>query len=172
VLSQYNVSKPLLMNEGGLLCVVNDNSSPYCINDDLFSSQANYVFRMYARTYADGIQGSAWYTLNGPGWRQGGLLDSKQNPRPAYTAMQFMISLLREAQYRGSLLTGTHEGYEFLDPIHGKLYQIYWSNDASTFSVDKTVNTIAVFDVYGNDITPAGDTIQIGFDPIIIELTP
>jgi hypothetical protein len=175
VMVKYDIDKPLLMNEGGLMCGWPDDwpeQNAACKDGTFNNAQAVYSVRLYARTYALDVLGSSWYTLNGPNWRMGGLLTKTKEPLPAYNAIQFMISLLRDGQYNGQLSNGTLEGYEFDDPVQNKIYQIYWSNDDTIFGVDKPANITKVYDIFGNDITPAGDVIPVGFQPIYIEIIP
>ncbi len=172
VFDQYSVSKPIIMNEGGLMCYSDDNDNPDCLSDDLKSAQANYVVRLYARTWANDIIGSTWYTLNGPGWRQGGLLDGNQDPRPAYNTFRFMAQLLEGASYLGQLSSGSLEGYVFYnESAHGE-YRVYWTNDGSTVPLSLPAGTSAVYDKFGQDITPGGGTISVDFEPIFIETAP
>jgi hypothetical protein len=168
---EYNVRKPILMNEGGLMCISNDNNYPPCSSQEFRQAQANYVIRLYARTWANGLLGSSWYTLDGAGWRQGGLLDDNQNPRPAYDVYQFMSQLLKGASYSRSLSSGALEGYAFYSPKAGREYRFYWTNDSSTVPLSLPAGTIAVYDQVGQNITPGGGTMNVGFDPIVVEVS-
>ena len=82
-MARYNVNKPIQMNEGGLLC---HESNTACPSDTFYNAQATQLPRLYARAWANGLQNAIWYTLNGPGWREAGLLDGEGNPRPAGTS--------------------------------------------------------------------------------------
>ena len=175
IMNEYGVNKPLMMNEGSLLCGWPDDlpeKNAACRDGNLYNAQAAYSVRMYVRTFALDIMGSAWYTLNGPNWRLSGLLTSSREPLPAYNAMKFMISLFKEAEYQGELSTGSLEGYEFYDPIKEKVYQVYWSNSDFVHTIEQPDKLIAVYDTFGNDITLDDVTIQVPFLPIYIELIP
>ncbi len=157
VLAQYNVNKPIMMNEGGLLCAeweVCDESTR--------AAQANYVVRLYSRSWANDLLASIWYTLDGPGWREAGLLDRNQQPRPAYTTLQFMARKLAGGSYIGALSTNGYEGYAFRNGA--KTYRVYWTNDASTVPVALPAGV--VYNMYGQAI-PAPTTV--GFEPIFVE---
>ncbi len=174
ILTSYNVQKPIMMNEGGMMCGW-DGGSDYqrCLDGTLYNVQSNYVVRLYARAWSNNVIGAVWYTLNGPGWRAAGLLDNNQQPRPAYNAFKFLANLLREAEYAGQLSSGALEGYAFRNNRIHRTYQIYWSNDSAIpFNLQKPAGTLAVYNQLGENITPATDTIIISFDPItIIEIS-
>jgi hypothetical protein len=164
-LSWYGVNKPILMNEGGLLCY---RSSPSCMVETFYNDQANYAVRLYARTWANGLLGSIWYTLDGPGWQEGGLLDANQAPRPAYQALRFMANLLDGASYAGSLGSGALERYAFRKGA--TTYQIYWTNDRSTVEITLPENTRVVYNSLGQAVQAVGPTLGVGFEPLYIEI--
>ncbi len=164
VQTQYGVHKPLLMNEGGMLC---HPSTAACPNGDFLEAQANYAVRLYTRAWANGLLGAVWYTLNGPGWREGGLLDQHQAARPAYTTLKFVSRLLKDAVYTGPLRNGSLEGYSFRRG--GTTYQIFWTNDGTTGTVALPSGTRAVYDKAGRTITPSGASMMVGFEAVVIE---
>jgi hypothetical protein len=164
VQAQYGVNKPILMNEGGLLCY----PGGVCPNNQFYADQANYVVRLYARTWANGLLGASWYTLDGPGWREGGLLDASQAPRPAYQTLKFMANLLKDATYANQLSNNQLEGYAFRKG--NATYQVYWTNDGTARSVGLPAGTSAVYDKLGQRITPSGGSINVGFEPIFIQV--
>jgi hypothetical protein len=167
---EYGVRKPILMNEGGLMCVSSDDNYPPCFSQEFRQAQADHVVKLYSRTWANGLLGVSWYTLDGAGWRQGGLLDDGQNPRLAYDAYQFMSQLLEGASYSRSLSAGGLEGYAFYSPKAHREYQFYWTNDASTVLLSLPASTVAVYDGSGRALTPGNGAIDVGFDPIVVEV--
>jgi len=165
VMASYGVDKPLLMNEGGLLCYP---GSTHCPGDKFHHAQAAYAIKLYTRTWANGLLGSVWYTLNGPGWREGGLMDGS-TPRPAYNAIKFFSGLLKDAQYRQTLLTGTWEAYAFADGAN--TYLVYWSNtEADAGQILAPVGMQAVYDMFGTPLSGVTTLIPVGTDPVIIKL--
>lgn len=90
-MQRYGVEKPLMLNEAGLLYYGDQNAVP----DDFLQTQADYIVRLFARSLSVDIKAVMWYTLNGPGWRNSGLLDQQQQPRPVFVAYQ---QLIRQAQ--------------------------------------------------------------------------
>jgi hypothetical protein len=170
---EYGVRKPILMNEGGLMCASSDNNYPPCSSQEFRQAQADHLVKLYARSWANGLLGSAWYTLDGAGWRQGGLLDDNQNPRLAYSAYQFMSQLLEGASYSRSLSGSALEGYAFYSPKAQREVRFYWTNDSSTVPLSLPAGTVAVYDESGRAITPGDGAMNVGFDPIVVEvLTP
>lgn len=166
VLRKYGIDKPIMMNEGGLLCW---NASPSC-QSDFRDAQANYAVRLYTRAWAHDMVGAVWFTLNGPGWNLAGLLDHHQQPKPAYRALQFMANLLSDADYVGALeISPTIEGYQFRKAETS--YRIYWTNDGSVVSRPLPANTRVVYDMFGQPSSP-GSSLTIGFAPVFVETGP
>ncbi len=169
VLSQYGVDKPIFMNEGGLLCYP---SGTACVETDpgFYNDQANYAVRLYTRAWANNLMGVAWYTLNGPGWREGGLLDAAQAPRPAYQTVQFMAQLLAGADYSGPLSNGALEGYAFQKD--GTAYHVYWTNDSATVELPLPPDTRAAYSYLGQPVPLPDGTLTVGFEPVFLEIGP
>lgn len=166
VMARYGVNKPLLMNEGGVLCYP---TNPDCPGNAFRHGQAVGLIKLYARTWANNIDGAIWYTLNGPGWREGGLLESDKTPRPAYTSMRFMSSLLRHARFTKTISTAQMEGYEFED--NAFIYRLYWTNNAGlTVQIPVTIDIQTVYNAYGQIGTAGGSTIPVSFDPVVLVL--
>lgn len=162
---RYGVDKPIMMNEGGLLCF---RSDPRCSVPAFYADQANYAVRLYARTWANGLLSSFWYTLNGPGWQEGGLLDANQAPRPAFQTLRFMATLLEGATFSEKLGGGALEGYAFRKGA--TTYQIYWTNDRSTVELPLPAGVRTVYDVAGQALQTSGSTLTVGFRPVIVEI--
>jgi hypothetical protein len=165
-LAQYQVSKPLLLSEAGLLCYRDD---PAC-KEDFLQVQAAYVVRVYTRAWANGLLGAVWYTLNGPGWQKGGLLDANQSPRPAYQSFKFLAGRLRGASYDGPRTGAGVEGYAF--HAGSTRYEVYWTNDDSRVALPLPPGTRAVYDLYGQPVPVAGPSLDVGFMPVIVEAGP
>ncbi len=164
-LARFGASKPLMMNEGGLLCHENNSACP---SDDFFQAQASYLPRLYARAWANNLVGAFWFTLDGPGWRQGGLLDRNGNARPAYTALDFMGSLLAGASFGSTLSSGDLEGYAFRNGA--TTYHLYWSNGA-TRTVALPAGARAAYTHMGQPV-PLSASLTVGRDPIYIQIGP
>ncbi len=167
VMAQYGVNKPLLMNEGGLLCYPTNSACP----GELFQhGQAVGLVKLYTRTWANDIEGAIWYTLNGPGWRDGGLLEGDKSPRPAYTSLSFMADLLKNAHFVASTITAQAESYEFEDATH--LYQLHWTNSTDlTVQIQNAANLQSVYDIYGQSVVHDELTLPVSFDPVIVVLS-
>ncbi|MBN1667932.1 MAG: hypothetical protein JW862_12630 [Anaerolineales bacterium] len=176
VMAQYGVQKPILMNEGGLMCgyeTTDSDNYADCTSEAFAGIQANHLVRMYIRTWANGIDGAAWYTLNGPGWREGGLIGRKQQPRLSYYALEFLSEKLHNGRYSHQISSADLEGYEFFDiENHGTRYQWYWSNSSTTYQVEVPDGTVVIYNRYGDVLPAVGGQISVGFDPILLEITP
>ncbi|MGB0388393.1 MAG: hypothetical protein ACPGWR_26535, partial [Ardenticatenaceae bacterium] len=178
VLARYDLTKPIMQTEGALVCHESvcpslcHETDPECPPDEFFAAQANYALRAYTRTWANGLKSYLWYQLHYNGyWRYTNLLDNRNNPRPAYTTIQFMSSLLSGATYVGPLSTEHIEGYQFENPQTNTTYQLYWTNEmAISDTLPLPANTHALYDKLGEQITPNGNSITISFEPIFIEI--
>jgi hypothetical protein len=168
-MARYGVSKPLWLNETGVLSTLSST--------DVFESQADMLARIMSRAAAGGIQQVSWYTLEGPGWRNAGLLDESQSPRPAYTAYQQMIAAV--GPY-GRVISvsdyGTNvEAYRFVK--QRSVVDVVWSRSGSPMQVGVPLGAFRSA-VIRNGATPllSEDATQvyvtIGFSPVFIERAP
>ena len=162
---QYGVDKPIIMNEGGLLCY-GFNSA--CEPNGFDADKANYAIRTHVRALANGLIGVVWYTLDGPGWHNGGMLDQAQQPRLAYEATNFLSLTLNGASFVSVLSRGNLEGYAFRKG--DRTYQIYWTNDLSTVDLPLPPRTRAVYNMLGKAVTTSPSSISIRYEPLIMEI--
>ena len=172
-MGEYGVDKPLLHSEAGLLCPSTDTVNCNPPGSDFYEAQADYVVWAHVRNIAAEIIGTIWYTLNGPGWSNSGLLDGSQNPRPAYYSFQFMAEELRNANfielaYEYPEYPGLR-AYKFTKG--GKRIWVMWASDEQPSSITLPSETEKVFNKYGEDITPLDGQITVK-SPIYVELIP
>lgn len=167
MMQKYAINKPIVLNEGGLLCWQSD---PACFDGGFLESQAIYLVRYYARARANGLLGAAWYTLNDSGWNESGLMGRGGAVRPAYHTLKFMANLLKNADYIGTIATGALEGYVF--HVATRRYQVYWTNDGSRADLSLPPFTRVVYNMYGHGITPGGSSVMVGNAPIFLEIRP
>jgi hypothetical protein len=163
VMARYGVDKPVQMNEGGLLCY---HSDPICGPSGFYEAQANYLVRLYARSSASNLAGTLWYTLNGPGWQEGGMLDAAQQPRPAYSALAFLARTLGGASYISGGVEGGVEHHSFRRG--DRSYTIYWTNDGSSATLPLPAGATAIYTPVGVASPPAA-SLSVGFEPVIVE---
>jgi hypothetical protein len=165
VLSAYGYQKPLMLTEAGLLCYKCESPPP----SEFLSAQAAYVPQLYTKSIALGLLGTVWYTLDGPGWRHGGLLDKDQNPRPSYQAFMAMTALLREARYDGPVkdLHGL-DGHAFTLPK--RQVWVVWSPDGSAVETQLPEGTQAIYNLFGDQLEPEDGSIEVDHSPVYLEL--
>lgn len=170
MLAAYGLEKPLMHTEGALTCPEWSPALCSVPGPDFYEAQADYVVWLFIRNWAAGVQATAWYTWEGPGWRQGGMLDENQNPRPAYWALNFLTNELARYSYTGpvTLYPGL-QGYEF--SVTGKRVWVLWAPDQVPHSITLPAGTVRVYDKYGGDITPPGGVLSIS-SPAYVELIP
>ena len=122
-LGTYGLDPPILLNEGGLLCWRCEQAS-----SGFVEAQANYVIRMYVRSWGAGLDGATWYALNDTGWQQSGL-HTKNEPRPGITAFRTIVEHLGGATLLGPAGADPVEGYRFQQKNHE--VHVYWTNDSA-----------------------------------------
>jgi hypothetical protein len=165
VLEQYGYQKPMMLTEGGLLC----RDCGYPPPDAFLQAAADYLARMFIRNMELGLMGTFWYTLDGPGWQQAGLLDAEQRPRPAYEALQSMTTLLEDAKYLGRLdrLRGLG-GYRFRRS-GGEVWAA-WSLDGTPIALPVPNGLEGAYNVFGEPFGAGTKTLEVGFSPIYLFL--
>lgn len=160
VMAKYQVDKPIFHTEGALMCAeynVIDCEEP---NDLFFEAQAEYAVRRYLHNWANNIGATIWYQFEGPGWRYSGLLDEGQNPRPVYHALQFMTGLLFDAGITEEIVEFPGlQGYKFASP-ENQIW-VLWSPEQEDISLSLPTEVSAVYDKYGEEITPQGNQLLV-----------
>jgi hypothetical protein len=173
----YGVSKPVFLNETAFGCPY-DIRYPdwfiWCKNptEAFFDLQASYIVRSATRAYNENISGYIWYTMNGPGWRSGGLLDGTQAPKLVYQSYVYLIRQFQNSHVIGpvSYATGI-EAYAF-DRGTDRL-DILWAIEDQTITVTVPIaDWIGAFQRDGTSIFPAQDgsnyLVPIGFSPVYL----
>ena len=168
VMTQYGIDKPLFHTEGAVLCAENN---PECNppGDAYENVKAEYVIWLYARALANDFESSIWYTLDGRGWRHGGLIGDTSDPNPAYDALRFMTQELAGADFlrQPEVENENLRAYEFSVP--DKKVWVVWSADGVAHHLNLPAGYTQVLDMFGNLITPSDDSLGVK-SPVYIEL--
>ena len=175
LMGQYGVDKPVFLNETGLMC---PDYYEWCTPPDnaFYEMQANHIVRAFVRAISENVMGVIWYTLNGPGWRYTGLLDSNGNPKPAYIAYQQLNFQLQNTNYIGPVNYG--EGIEAYSFNKGpEVVHLIWTKENQTLTITVPQSKfVRAYDRDGNPITPtvvgADYSLQVGFKPIYLIRLP
>ncbi len=170
VMQQYRVDKPLLDTEGALLCPEWNQTDCAPPTTDYEDAKANYVVWLYTRALADDFMGSVWYTLDGGGWRNGGLIEGTSNPTSAYDAFKFIATELAGAEYTGqpSGLDSALRGYIFRKQ-DGTSVWVVWAVDNAEHAMTLPEGYTQVYDEQGNPYSVTGNTLSVN-DPRYIEV--
>jgi hypothetical protein len=154
-----------MLTEASLICP-NCDTPP----SNVLDAQADYVIWVFVRARAADMYGVTWYTFDGPGWKNGGLLDANQQPRKAYLALEFLTELLGGTAYTGEVtqFAGVN-GYKFMGG--GKNIWALWSADGLAHTIQLPGGVSKVYDKVGSDITPANDSLSVT-KPLYIEFLP
>lgn len=173
---QANVPmKPVLLTEAGLLCWAEGGCDDYPTEDDeLQADQANYAMRLYPRAQANGIMGALWYTFNGPGWRDSGVLDANQNPRPAFRTFQLLKRTMANSEHTGTINEqgGNLEGYVYTRNGGGTTYTYIWSNNTTAYNYAFPAGA-RLFNKYGDELpAPTNGQVRVTFEPVMIQVGP
>jgi pimeloyl-ACP methyl ester carboxylesterase len=179
LLQTYHVSKPLVVNEAGLICSGSAPFSQWCTDEQIgryYEMQADHLVRSFVRGIGAGVQGFVWYTLEAPGWMRSSLLDTAAEPRQAFAAYQFLNAQLMDALYLGpAVYTDTVESYAFRRA--GARVHVLWARQDITVPVAVPQAELAdARDRQGNAIALITDgsvcTVPVGFSPVYLTLTP
>lgn len=169
VMANYGVNKPIFHSEGALLC---PESYAGCNppGTNFYEAQSDYVVWLYVRNWAAGLMGTIWFPLEGPGWRYSSLLDSNQNPKPAYYALKFLTEELAGVNFVQQISNYSElRTYEFAGT--GKKIWVMWAPDDIPHTVTLPASTTRVVDKYGNQLYPVGGQLTIK-SPVYVEMLP
>jgi hypothetical protein len=177
LMSAYGVQKPLFINEISLTCP--EEWFTFCNppEEAFYQAQANHLVRAQVRGLSVGLMGFTWYTLNGPSWRNGGLLDAPGNPLPSFLAYQELAQQLINADYVDTVDYGADfEAYIFrrgTQEVHVVWSQLDVAGLTILVPADKYIEArrrdgtlIAPVLVDGNYQIP------VGYSPIYVIRTP
>lgn len=178
LMHQYGVNKPLFINEISLTCP--EEFFPTLCNtpvDTFLQMQANQLVRSEVRGLSVDVKGIIWYTLNGPGWRNGGLLDSSGDPRPSYIAYQQLALQLFNAAYLAPVDYGSDfEAYGFRRGAYE--VDVVWAKlDAPNLTIQVPASSYVEARTRDGALIPpnlVGDHYQIpvGFSPVYVARAP
>ncbi|MFN2198106.1 MAG: hypothetical protein ACK2UW_18445 [Anaerolineales bacterium] len=177
IMAEYGVDKPIMINEITIGCI---NTDPYCDppGPEFYAFQADMSIRQAVRAVSKDLMGIIWYTLEGPGWRSGGLLNGQDQPKPTFQALLTLSQAIKNTTYidAENYSSTSLEGYRF-ERSDGKLVDVIWAvNDTSERIRVPKARFIRALDRTGNAVTPldAGADYQlpVGFSPILVESLP
>ena len=169
IMSAYGVDKPLYVDEIGLTCPQEFFTACNPPDATFYDMQANYLVRSYVRGLSENIQGYFWYTLNGPGWRNAGLLDAYNNPHPAYNAYQVLAQMLNNSQYAGPTSYGDGtEGYTFR--VEGGQIDVVWAKTNTQIAI--SIPQAAFKQAFDRDNTPVPASLNGSYYQLSVGLKP
>lgn len=177
VMQAYGVNKPLFFNEVSLGCP--EHFSNVCTNPpaSFFEAQADHLVRTMIRSLNVDVVGLVWYTLDGPSWRNGGLLDAGQQPRPSFKAYQHLITRVKAASLPPTQIE-YGEGIEAYRFSRGSyVVDTLWSVDETQRIVTIPQHKVRrVYNRDGKEVTPqsAGQysNVEVGFSVVYVERLP
>jgi hypothetical protein len=184
-MADYRVDKPLVLNEVSFSCP-NDRYGSYewCESPApiFFELQADMLVRMMIRILSEErILGMSWYTLDGPGWRWGGLIRNGTSFSPAYQAYAHLAARLENTTYvgRANYAPGV-EAYRFRrdDLDNPREVHVLWSQEDTIIPISVPQNKLlTALDRNGHLLMPestvqANYTFHAGFEAIYIVRRP
>jgi Beta-galactosidase len=164
LLTTYNAPGKFLMNtESAIL------NCDTCSSDSTFeNTKAYYIAQVYAAGIATGLRANIWYDVFG--WNGSGLLKGDLSPLPAYTALKFARSELRDAGWVRNITEYTGvKGYEFTRG--DRRIWVLWSLDGSPRTISISSAPLASWDALGVPVTPA-PSMDITLKPLYLEWNP
>jgi hypothetical protein len=178
IMNTYNVQKPLFVNEISLACPV--EFFPSLCNppvDAFLQMQANHLVRVQVRGLSAGIAGYTWLTLNDSSWRNVGLLNNNNEPRPSYLAYQQLTQQLINADYLAPVFYGAGiEAYSFRRGTQ-EVHVVWTGQDVSGLTILIPANNYVEAHMRDGTLIPpvlVGGNFQVpvGFSPIYVIWRP
>jgi len=160
IMSQYGVSKPIIMTETGML----DYDNKYVNDSNLVAfenAKADYVVWLNARNLTRGIQSTNIY--NDYDWNRTGLFNRSGEVLPAYESFKVMTQALGTASYTREV----PYGFEF--SRGGSRVWVLFSEDGTEKSIGTPAGFFRAYDLFGNPTNPIDGRIYFT-RPIYVEL--
>jgi len=175
ILQSYGVEKSIVLNETSLMCPPEYYSWCNPPSIDFYEAQADFLVRGFIRSLGGEIDGVAWYTLEGPGWRYTGLQDHGV-PTLAFSSYQ---QLTQQFRYMRSIIPVDY-GADFESyavDVRTKIVHALWTKSDQTLTVIiPGENFLSAHDRDGNPLapTPVGPDFElpVEFSPIYITFSP
>lgn len=156
LLSKYGVNKPIMLTEVGIFYENSLYDGP--TTPQYEEEKADYLTYVYANTWSHGLQASIWFSLKSLSSK---LLDSSNNPLPAYNALKTMTGILAQADYKSR--EDNAAGYtKFVYHLgNQEIWLLIPTGEiaGTNYSVAKPSNFIKLVDIYGNEMPDPGSTI-------------
>jgi hypothetical protein len=160
VLRKYNLEKPIFHTESSLLCPSWNPGECDPPTQKFYDTQAQFVPRLYLRNWANGIEGTIWYTFEGKGWREGGMLGSPENPKPALLAYQYMVEKFSDASYEGEIIDNPQIVIYRFAKEERQIWSV-WSSDWESYPYTLPEGVIEVTDIYGNPVEVENGQVNV-----------
>lgn len=150
VMARYGVNKPIALTEAAILYGDATPSAQY------ETYKADYIVWLFANTWAQGLKGTIWYSMEG--WRGSGMFDSLDQPTPAFLALKNMTTLLTLAEYlsREDAFGYTKFTYRTADKNIWLLIPTGEFYGASN-TIAKPASFVMALDLFGNQLNFPGD---------------
>lgn len=168
VMQKYNINKPLLITEAGLL--FSDQPFPDSETERNYENQkADYLIWVYANSWSNGIRGVTWYAFEG--WRKTEMIRNGQQ-LPAFKALETMVSFLKFAEY---IFREEYAGFTKFVYRNGN--EIIWlliptgQQYGTMYSIPAPSKLKRVVDLFGNDQTVSESNIAFT-RPVYIFINP
>jgi hypothetical protein len=171
-LDAYGYGDRYLVNtEHAMLCGSQEGGDPECMTADYYNTQAAYLLESYVVGLAHELPINIWYSFHEQ-WENAGLLDSNQNPKPAFVALQWANNRLGDVTYIGEIkpadVGGRQQvlGYKFRRGT--REIWVLWSKDGRVKHFVPFQTPLYVLDMYGKS-KPFVDRVRIEIMPQYIE---
>ncbi len=94
VMAKYGVDKPIFHTESSLICPEWNTGECNPPLERFYTTQAQFLPRLYLRNWAYGVSGTIWFLFEGDGWRGGGMVGNPTNPKLTLLAFRYLTSNL------------------------------------------------------------------------------
>jgi hypothetical protein len=167
LLENYGLEKDIFITETGYLCLENNLS---CRNDlnTFYDRQAQYGVWLLVRNWIEGLDQTFWYTFNGPGWREGGILNKEQQPKPVYSTIQILTQRMQGAKSAQKLdcLPDGLQGYAI--NFEERTTWVVVSSDNVSHILDLSEYDFLAYDVFNKEFENQEGKLEI-FYPVYVD---
>ncbi len=161
LLTAYGVSGKFLVNSESAVGLFAVSS-----NATYETTEAYYVAQVFGTALAQHILANVWFSLNDD-WHHEALLDSNNNPRPAYVAYQFASQWLTDVTYVHAITTWAGiKGFVF--DRQGHPLWLLWAQDGGVHALTLSGVPAAIYHVDGTTLAVTGNQLSVGPESLYV----
>jgi hypothetical protein len=160
VMDKFGIEKPIFHTESSLICPNWNTRECNPPITEFFTTQAQFVPRLYLRNWAYSIAGTIWFVFEGEGWREGGMVGNPANPKLTLYAFRYLTDTFRDAEFIGAI-----EDYPEIITYRFRVgeneIRSVWSLNWQPRTIQLPVGVTRITDIFGNPVTPQSNQLLV-----------